>query len=78
MIFSRPNQEERTNINRPVTSTVVETDLNFQQTKVQKHMASKVNSIKRLRSVNTYTFETIPKNGRGRNIPKYILSPPSL
>ena len=45
----RLNQEEIENMNRPITSNEVESVIkNFQQTKVQHHMASQVNSIKHL------------------------------
>ena len=43
--FLRLNQEENTN--RPITSTEIGTMIkNFQQRKVQDHVASKANSIK--------------------------------
>ena len=43
------NQEEIENMNRPITSTEIETVIKiFQQTKVQDQMASQVNSIKHL------------------------------
>ena len=45
----RLNQEEIENMNRPITSTEIETVItNFQQTKAQDQMASQVNSIKHL------------------------------
>ena len=45
----RLNQEEIENINRPITSTEIETVIKiFQQTKAQDQMASQVNSIKHL------------------------------
>ena len=50
--FLRLNQEEIQNINRPITSTEVETVIkNFQQTKVQDQMASQENSIKHLEKI---------------------------
>ena len=45
---------------------------NFQQAEVQDQMASLANSIKYLEKIS-YPSETIPKNCRGRNIPKLIL-----
>ena len=45
----RLNQEEIESINRPITSTEIETVIKiFQQTKAQDQMASQVNSIKHL------------------------------
>ena len=47
--FSRLNQEEIENINRPITSTVIETVIKiFQHTTAQEQMASQANSIKHL------------------------------
>ena len=44
------NQEEIENLNRPITSTEIETVIKkiFQQTKAQDQMASQVNSTKNL------------------------------
>ena len=45
----RLNQEEIEIMNRPITSNEIETVIKiFQQTKVQDHMASQVNSVKHL------------------------------
>ena len=44
----RLNQEEIENINRPITSTEIETVIKNLPTKAQDHMASQVNSIKHL------------------------------
>ena len=45
----RLSQEKIENVNRPITSTDIETVMkNFQQTKVQDQMASQVNFIKHL------------------------------
>ena len=45
----RLNQEERENINKPITSAEIETVIKiFQQTKAQDQMASQANSIKHL------------------------------
>ena len=47
--LQRLNQEEKENINRPITSTEMETVIKiFQQTKAQGQMVSQVNSIKHL------------------------------
>ena len=47
--FTKLNQEEIENLNRPITSTEIETISNiFQQTKVQDQMTSQVNSTKNL------------------------------
>ena len=40
------NQEEIENINRPITSTAIETVIKNLQTKAQDQMASQANSIK--------------------------------
>ena len=43
------NQEERENLNRPITSMEIETGIkNFQQTNAQGQMASQVSSTKNL------------------------------
>ena len=45
--FPKLNQEEIENLNRPITSTEIETVIkNFQQTKAQDQMASQLNSRK--------------------------------
>ena len=44
----RLNQEETENINRPITSTEIETAIKNLQTKAQDQMASQANSIKHL------------------------------
>ena len=45
----RLNQDEIERMNGPIASTEIETVIkNFQQTKVQDHMASQANSIKHL------------------------------
>ena len=55
----RLNQEEKENINRPITSTEIETVIKIsQQTKAQDQMASQVNSIKHLKRANTYASQT--------------------
>ena len=49
--FPKPNQEEIENLNRPITSTEIETVIKkkiFQQTNAQHQMASQVNSTKNL------------------------------
>ena len=47
--FPKLNQEEIENLNRPITSTEIETLIRiFQQTKVQDQMASESNSTKNL------------------------------
>ena len=48
----RLNQEKLENINRPITSTEIETVIKiFQQTKAQDQMASQANSIKHLEKI---------------------------
>ena len=47
--LQRLNQEEIENINRPITSTEIQTVIKiFQETKAQDQMASQANSIKHL------------------------------
>ena len=47
--FSKLNQEEIENLNRPITSMEIETVIKiFQQTKAQAQMASQLNSTKNL------------------------------
>ena len=47
--FSKLDQEEIDNLNRPITSTEIETVIKiFQQTKAQFQMASQLNSTKNL------------------------------
>ena len=47
--FSKLNQEEIENLNRPITSTEIETVIrNLQQTKAQVQTASQLNSTKNL------------------------------
>ena len=48
--FSKLNQEEIENLNRPITSMEIETVIrNLQQTKAQVQMASQLNSTKNLK-----------------------------
>ena len=44
----RLNHEETENMNRPITSNEIETEIKNLPTKVQNQMASQVNSIKHL------------------------------
>ena len=45
--FPKLNQEETENLNRPITSTEIETVIrNLEQTKAQVQMASQLNSTK--------------------------------
>ena len=47
--FPKLNQEETENLNRPITSTEIETVIrNLEQTKAQVQMASQLNSTKNL------------------------------
>ena len=47
--FPKLNQEETENLNRPITSTEIETVIRIiQQTKAQVQMASQLNSTKNL------------------------------
>ena len=49
--FPKLNQEETENLNRPITSTEIETVIKiFQQTKAQDQMASHLNSTKNLKN----------------------------
>ena len=47
-ILPRLNHEETENMNRPITSNEIETEIKNLPTKVQNQMASQVNSIKHL------------------------------
>ena len=75
--FPKLNQEEIENMNKPITSTEIETVIKkiFQQTKVQGQMASQKNSTKNQGRANTYTAQTLPENinSRGRKTPELIL-----
>ena len=46
--FPKLNQEEIENLNRPITSTEIETAIRNLQTKAQDQMVSQVNSTKNL------------------------------
>ena len=59
------NQEERENLNRPITSMEIALESKiFQQTKAQDQMASHLSSTKNLRRANTYPTQTLPGNCR--------------
>ena len=69
----RLNQEEIENINRPITSTEIETVIkNLPTNKSTNQMASQANSIKHWRRANIYPSQTLP-NTAERNTPKLIL-----
>ena len=58
----RLNQEEIENINRPITSTEIETVIKlFQQTKAQDQMALQANSIKHLEKSQHLFFSNSSK-----------------
>ena len=70
----RLNQEEMENMNRPITSNEIETvTKNLPTNKVKNQIASRVNSIKHLEKSQHLFSQTLPKNCRGRNTPKFIL-----
>ena len=70
----RLNQEETEIINRPITSTEIETVIkNLPTNKAQEKMASQANSIKHLERSYAYPSQTLPKYSRGRNTPRLIL-----
>ena len=54
------NQEEIENINRPITSTEIETLIKNLPTKAEHQTASQANSIKHLEKSNTYPSQTPP------------------
>ena len=62
------NQEERENLNRPITIMKIETVIKNLTTnqKAQDQMASQVNSTKSYRKANTSPTQTLPENFRGR------------
>ena len=68
--FSPPklNQEERENLNRPITIMKIETVIKNLPTnqKAQDKMASQVNSTKSYRRANISPTQTLPENCRGR------------
>ena len=67
----RLNQEEIVNINRPITSTEIETVIkNLPTNKSQDQMSSQANSIKHLERANTYPSQTLLKYSRRWNTPK--------
>ena len=73
----RLNQEEIEIMNKPITSTEIETMIKKkktpQKTKVQSQMASQVNSIKHLeKKSNPYPSKTLPNSCRGRNTSKHL------
>ena len=61
----RLNQEEVENLNRLITSNVIELAITkFPTIKVQEKITSQMNSTKHLKKTNTYASQTIPKNRR--------------
>ena len=58
--FPKLNQEEIEDLNRPITSTKIETVIKkiFQQTKAQNQMASQVNSTKNLEKSLHLSYST--------------------
>ena len=73
MLYSRRKHEEIENMNRPITSTEIETLIKNLPTKAEHQTASQANSIKHLEKSNTYPSQPLPKCRRGRNTPKLIL-----
>ena len=70
----RLNQEEIENMNRPITSTEIETViLKLPKKQVQDQMASQVNYTKHLDKSKHHPSEKFPKNYRGMNTTKLIL-----
>ena len=74
----RLNQEEIETINRPITSTEIETLIRNPPTSKSpgpNGLTGEFYQIfrEKLRKVNTYSPETTPKNGRGWNTPTPIL-----
>ena len=75
--LQRLNQEEIENINRPVTSTEIETVIkNLPTNKAQDQMASQANSYQIFREELTPILLKLFQNSRGRSTPKLILRGP--
>ena len=71
----RLNQEEIENMNRPITSTEIETVIKKSSNKrkprarwLHRRILSNI-----YRRANTYPSQTLPKYSRGRKTPKFIL-----
>ena len=70
----RLNQEEIENMNRPITSTELETViLKLLTYKSPGSDGFTGKFYQTFREVNTYPSESIPKNCTGQNTPKFIL-----
>ena len=70
----RLNQEEIENINRPITSTEIETVIKNLPTNNSPGPDGFTGEFyQTYRRANTYPSQTLPKYSRGRNTPKLIL-----
>ena len=73
--FPRLNQEELENINRPITSNEIKTvikNLTTNESPGPDGFPGEFYQTFR-EELNTYSSQTLPKNCRGRNTPKFIL-----
>ena len=77
--FPKLNQEEIQNLNRPITSTEIETIIRtLPANKAQDQMISQLNSTKNLGRANTYPTQTLPENCREGKLPNSdSMRPPS-
>ena len=74
--FPKLNQEEIENLNRPITSTEIETVISQKSSSKQKPRSRRLHSWilpKISRRANTYPTQTLPENWRGRETSKFIL-----
>ena len=69
------NQEELENINRPITGNEIETVIKSLPTNKSPGLDGFTGELYQTfrEELNTYSSQTLPKNCRGRNTPKFVL-----